>query len=289
MNLRTGSVVGKIPPPLFIVASGLIQYVGAAIAVLLFDRIAPASLAWCRVVIAALILLVWRRPWREGLTRRDLWFSALFGVVLTSMNTCFYQAIAVLPLGSAVSIEFLGPVAVALVRGRGWMPRLAAIFALAGVVSIGGLGVDLTQESQRVGVAWILGAAASWALYIVLGQKIAATRSGVTNLALGCAAGGLIFSPALGSDAVPALGDWRLFGAVVLVAVLSTAVPYSLEAIAMSRVPASTFALLTALLPATSTLSGILVLHQVPSVGDVVGMLLVSVAVWIVSGSTSRT
>lgn len=274
-----------VPPQLFIVGSALVQYIGAAVAVMLFGVIGPAEVAWWRVGIAAVILLAWRRPWRDGLGWRALGHSALFGVVLTGMNITFYEAIAHLPLGTAVSIEFLGPVAVAILRGRGSSPRIAAVLALAGVVSISGFGLDLSAPGVMVGLGWILAAATLWASYIVLGQKIAAARSGVTNLALGCAAGSLFFAPVLAPGAVQIVTDWHVMAAVVAVAVLSTVLPYSLEALAMQRLSAPTFALFTALLPATSALVGAVMLRQVPSVGELCGLVLVSIAVWMASKS----
>ena len=200
------------------------------------------------------------------------------------MNSSFYEAIARLPLGTAVSIEFAGPVAVAVLRGRGWAPRVAALLALAGVACIGGLGLDLSQGRVRAGLAWILAAAFAWALYIVLGQRVASTRSGVTNLALGCFFGAVLFAPVLGPGASVALTDSCLFAAVVGVGLLSTVVPYSLEALALTRLPAATFALFTALLPASSAVVGALMLRQVPAPAELAGLVLVSVAVWIASG-----
>ena len=273
------ALADRVPPQLFIVGSGLIQYVGAAVAVVAFAAVEPASVAWWRAATGALVLCAWRRPWRDGLSRRDLAASTLFGVVLVAMNSSFYEAIARLPLGTAVSIEFVGPVAVAVLRGRGWAPRVAALLALAGVACIGGLGLDLSQGRVRAGLAWILAAALAWALYIVLGQRVASTRSGVTNLALGC-----FFAPVLGPGASVALTDSRLFAAVVGVGLLSTVVPYSLEALALTRLPAATFALFTALLPASSAVVGALMLRQVPAPAELAGLVLVSVAVWIASG-----
>ena len=258
--------------------------IGAAVAVVAFAAVEPASVAWWRAATGALVLCAWRRPWRDGLSRRDLAASALFGVVLVAMNSSFYEAIARLPLGTAVSIEFVGPVAVAVLRGRGWAPRVAAVLALAGVACIGGLGLDLSQGRVRAGLAWILAAALAWALYIVLGQRVASTRSGVTNLALGCFFGAVLFAPVLGPGASVALTDSGLFAAVVGVGLLSTVVPYSLEALALTRLPAATFALFTALLPASSAVVGALMLRQVPAPAELAGLVLVSVAVWIASG-----
>lgn len=276
-------VADRVPAQLFIVGSALVQYIGAAIAVGLFDAMSPASVAWWRVTVAAVVMALWRRPWREGLGWSDLWRSGLFGLVLTSMNISFYEAISRLPLGVAVSLEFLGPVTVAVVRGRGVAPRVAAVLALAGVVSISGFGLDVGAPGVGVGIAWILAAAALWAGYIVLGQRIAQTRSGVTNLALGCAAGSLVLAPVLAPGGVGVFGSWSLALAVLGVGVLSTVLPYSLEALAMSRLSAATFALFTALLPATSALVGVVMLRQVPGAWEFVGLALISVAVWVAS------
>ena len=276
-------VADRIPPQLYIVGSGLIQYVGAALAVVAFASVEPASVAWWRVLTGALVLLAWKRPWRGGLTRSDLAISALFGVIVLAMNSSFYEAIARLPLGTAVSIEFVGPVAVAVVRGRGWRPRVAAVLAFAGVASIGGLALDLSQPSVRAGLAWILLAALAWAAYIVVGQRASTTRDGVTNLALGCAWGFLFFAHILGPGAMAATASWELIAIVIGVGLLSTAIPYSFEALAMRRLAAPTFALFAAILPATSALVGAVMLRQIPGVFELIGLVLVSAAVWLAS------
>lgn len=278
----------RIPPQLFIIGSGLIQYVGAAIAVSLFAVMAPAQVAWWRIVIAAGILLLWRRPWKEGLTGADLLHSGLFGMAMTAMNITFYQAIHYLPLGVAVSLEFTGPVAVAVIRGRGWLVRIAALLAFAGVASIGGLGIDLSDEKTQIGVAWIMVAALMWAIYIVLGQHIATTRSGITNLSVGTAVGGLVAAPLFISSVPSVVADWRILAALAGVSLLSTVLPYSLEALAMSRVSASTFALFAALLPATSTIVGAILLRQIPSIGDCIGVILISAAVALTTRATRK-
>lgn len=281
MNPR--AAFDRIPAQALIVLDALIQYVGAAIAIGIFALVEPASVAWWRVLVSAIVLLAWRRPWREAWTRRDIGASAVFGVLIILMNSSFYEAIARLPLGAAVSIEFIGPVAVAVWRGRGWAPRLAAVLAFAGVASISGLGVDLSEPTVRVGIAWILLAAAAWAGYILLGRSIASKRSGVTNLAVALAFGSLIASPVLAPGGIEPIHSWGLVGALVLVGILSTAIPYSLEAIAMSRVTAATYALFTALMPATSAIVGAVMLRQIPSAGELVGLVLISLAVWIAS------
>ena len=273
----------RVPPQLYIVASGLIQYVGAGLAVLAFASVEPASVAWWRVLTGALVLLAWKRPWRGGLSASDLAVSALFGVIILTMNSSFYESIARLPLGTAVSLEFIGPVAVAVLRGRGWRPRVAAVLAFAGVACIGGLALDLTVPSVRTGVAWILLAALAWSAYIVVGQRASTTRDGIANLALGCAWGALLFAPLLGPGAMAATASWKLIATVVGVGLLSTAIPYSFEALAMRRLAAPTFALFVAILPATSALVGAVMLRQFPSVFELIGLVLVSAAVWLAS------
>ena len=262
------SVVDRVPPQLYIVGSGLIQYVGAALAVVAFASVEPASVAWWRVLTGAVVLLAWKRPWRGGLTVSDLAISALFGVIILTMNSSFYESIARIPLGTAVSLEFIGPVAVAVLRGRGWRPRIAAVLAFAGVACIGGLALDLSVPSVRVGVAWILLAALAWSAYIVVGQRASTTRDGVTNLALGCAWGSLFFAPFLGPGAMAATASWELIAIVVGVGLLSTAIPYALFA---------------AILPATSALVGAVMLRQIPGVYELIGLVLVSIAVWLAS------
>lgn len=269
----------RVPPHLFLIGSGFVQYFGAAIAIGMFAKLSPGAVAWWRTAIAAAIFLAWRRPWRDGLTVRDLGQSAFFGVVMTIMNITFYEAIARLPLGTAVSLEFVGPVTVALTRSVGWRPKVAAVLMMLGVASIGGLGIDLSDATVRQGVAWILVAAVMWALYIVSGQKIATKRSGITNLSLGATMGALLFLPVFAWSIPVVAGNIWFFVALAGVAFLSTVVPYSFEALAMSRVSASTFALLASLLPASSTIMGALLLRQIPSLGEFVGLILISFAV----------
>ncbi|WP_368388662.1 DMT family transporter [Schaalia turicensis] len=282
-SLPSQSRLDRVPAQFFIVGSALIQYVGAAIAIDLFAQMSPASVAWWRVLVAAIILLAWRRPWREKWSRKDCVTSMVFGVFIISMNSTFYEAIARLPLGAAVSLEFLGPVLVAVLRGRGPAPRIAALLAFAGVVSISGLGLDLDVPGVKAGIVWILLAATAWAGYIMVGQKLASKRSAVSNLAASLGWGALFSSVVLAPGGVGGFTSVHVFGALVVVGVLSTVIPFSLEALAMSRVSAATFALFTAMLPATSTIVGAVMLRQLPTLGELGGLVLISVAVWIAS------
>ena len=117
---------GRVPAPLVFAASAFSQYLGAGLAVSLFSLMPSTTVAWWRLVVGAVVLLALRRPWRRSWTRRALALAAAFGTATATMNVIFYAAISLLPLGTVVSLEFLGPVAVAAVTGRGWRPRLAA-------------------------------------------------------------------------------------------------------------------------------------------------------------------
>ena len=285
--LRPGQVLDGVPAPALFVASGLTQYLGAAVAVGLFGQLPAATVAWLRIVVAAVVLILWRRPWRTRWEREDLWAIARFGLVLAGMNVTFYIAIDHLPLGTAVAIEFLGPVAVVAVTGRGWRERAAIVPAAVGVVLLA--GVTLRTQGGRsvvVGLVAILAAAALWAGYIVLGRRVAnrgAHGQGVTSLGLAMATGGCVFAPFLARGALPVLHDVRLAGLVVVIAVFSSVVPYAVEQVVLRRVSAATFAVLLALLPATAAVVGAVTLRQLPQWLDLVGLALVSCAIALTS------
>ena len=268
-----------MPAPLLFVVSGLTQYVGAALAVGIFGTIAAASVAWLRIAVAAVVLVVWQRPWRSRWHLPELRTAVLFGVVLALMNVAFYIAIDHLPLGTAVAIEFLGPVAVAAVTGRGWRDRVAIAVAAVGVVLLAGVSLD-TGPDAVVGLVAILVSAACWAAYILLGRRVArAAHGGITGLSVAMAAGAVVFAPFLAGGAAPVLDDARLAALVVAISVCSSVVPYALEQVVLRRVRAATFAVLLAMLPATAAVVGAVVLQQVPHGLEIVGLLLVSAAI----------
>lgn len=270
-------VVDRVPAPALFVASGLTQYTGAAVAIALFSRLPALGVAWLRLLVAAIVLLAWRRPWRRPWTRRSLLAAAAFGVVLALMNATFYVAIDHLPLGTAVAIEFVGPVAVAALTGSGWRDRAAIGLAALGVVLLAGVTLRL-GPSAAVGLVAIGAAAACWAAYILLGRRVAA-GDGVSSLAVGMAAGTLVLAPFLAPVAAPALRQGDLLLAVAAVGVLSSVVPYALEQSVLRRVGTATFSVLLALLPATAAVVGAVALRQWPTPPEAVGLLLVSGAI----------
>ena len=283
---QPGSVIGRAPAPALFIVSGVTQYLGAALAVGLFSALAPPTVAWLRIAVAAGVLVAWRRPWRARWSARGLAGVAAFGVVLAAMNVAFYVAIDRLPLGTAVAIEFIGPVAVAAITGRGRRERVgiglaaAGVLLLAGVTMRRGAGPDVV-----VGLISIAVAAACWAGYILLGRRVALRGSGVTSLSLAMSAGAIVFAPFLAAGAAPVLRDWRLALAVLGIAVLSSVIPYGIEQIVLPRVSAATFAVLLAMLPATAAIVGAVALGQFPPLVDVVGLLAVSSAIALTAGS----
>lgn len=271
----------NLPVPALFVASGIFSYGGAALAVGLFTIMSPLGVVWWRAALGAVVLILLWRPWKKAWSRKEIAAAVLFGIALVAMNGLFYEAIARIPLGTAVSIEFIGPVAVAVIRGRGMMPRIAALLSLLGILAIGGWGLDLSDPDVRVGFIFIVGAAIAWAAYIVLGSYISSRGPTGPSLAVGVAVATVISLPFLASAAFHV--DFTLPVVLMLVGVgiFSTAIPYSIDAIAFGRISATVFALLTALLPATSVLVGAVMLRQVPNAFELAGLVLVSVAVWL--------
>jgi inner membrane transporter RhtA len=266
----------RLPPQALFVLGAISQYVGAALAVLLFASVPAAGVAWLRVVAAAAVLVAWRRPWRTRWTAERLARVAAFGAALALMNLTFYLAIDRLPLGTAVAIEFCGPIAVAALGSRTRRDLAALALAVAGVAAL----ADVHIAGSPLGFALAAGAGVFWAGYIVLGHRVAADSQirPQDGLALAMAIGAVGLAPALVGSAVPALVSPALLAACLAVGVASSVVPYGLEQIAMRRLPRARFALLLALLPATAAIVGAIVLGQIPGLVEAAGIALIVVA-----------
>ncbi|GAB2474569.1 EamA family transporter [Jatrophihabitans fulvus] len=247
---------------------------GAALAAHLFDRIGALGTVGLRLVVAAVVLTALTRPWRSIRTAADLRAALVFGAVFTGMNTSLYLAIERLPLATVITLEFLGPLSVAVVTARSWTTRAWALPALAGVVLLAGR----LPAGDALGIAFALGAACCWAGYIVLSGRLGREGSGLAGLAVGCLAGAVVMLPVGAATAGTAL--WRpevlLIG--LGVGVLSSAVPYSLDLLALRRLPTAVFGVLTSLNPGVAALAGLLLLSQVPGATQAVGIGLVMIA-----------
>ncbi len=254
------------------------MYLGAAVAVLLFAQVPPSGVAWLRLVGAAVVLASWRRPPRAAWRGRRLLLTGAFGLVTALMNVAFYEAVARLPLGTAVAVEFVGPVAVAALGPRSARDRVALALVALGVVAI----ADVRLAGSPAGVAFALAAAALWAGYIVLGTRVSRTAGApgdaLDDLTVGFVVAAVVLSP-LAALAAPALGDPTLLLLGVGVGVASSVVPYALDQVVLRRLGRARFALLLALLPLTATAIGLLVLGQLPTPIEAAGIAMVIVGV----------
>lgn len=270
--------LGTAQPEMLFIISAIAQYIGAVIAVGLFDRVEPQTVAWFRVMGAAIALLVVSRGWWTGWTRQQLVGVATFGVATALMNTFFYLAIERIDLGKGVTIEFVGPIAVAAATTRTGRNALALVFAVAGVCVLGGVEID---AGNTAGLVFILLASAMWAAYIVIGSKVAQVDRGVAGLGLGLAIGTVVTAPIGAPWSGPVWVAPSLLAACLLVGVFSNAVGYGIDQFTMRRIPIRRFSLLLALLPVTASLMGWIFLDQPPSLVDVagIGLVLVGVAI----------
>jgi inner membrane transporter RhtA len=265
----------RIPPHLYFIVSAIFHYLGPAFAVLLFSRVAVLGVAWLRIAAAALVFAVWRRPWRalvaaDGEGRRLL---IAWGAVLAVMNCCFYLAIDRLPLGTVAAIEFLPVIALAALGARTRRNVLALLLAVPGVYLLTGVHV----EGEALGIAFAFANAALFALYIVLAHRVSRLSylSGIDGLAASMLIAAAAVTPLAGWAALPALGDPVALAAGLGVGVSSSVIPYVSDQLAMRRLARSTYALMVSLLPATATVIGIVVLAQVPSPAELLGVGLV--------------
>lgn len=266
--------------PLLMVINGLSLYAGAAIAVGLFDNLPPVLVAWLRISTAAVLLLVLFRPRVRDFLGRTGFNAAVYGVSTLAMNMTFYEAIARLPMGTAVAIEFLGPITVAALGSRTLRDWAALALAGIGVVVISGA----QWSTNSTGVLFALGAAALWALYIVAGNRIAGSASDSrTGMTVGFVWAALLAAPVAwwlwpGMASI-ALEPVQLLGLAFGLGVLSAVIPYGLDLIVLRMAGRAYFALLLALLPLTAAVMGAVALGQMLTPAEIAGIALVIAAV----------
>jgi inner membrane transporter RhtA len=265
----------RVPPHLYFVVSAVFHYLGPAFAVLLFARLAVLGVAWLRIAAAALVFALWRRPWRTlaAADRDGRRLLVAWGAVLAVMNCCFYLAIDRLPLGTVAAIEFLPVIALAALGARTRRNGLALLLAVPGVYLLTGIRL----EGEAAGIAFAFANAALFALYIVLAHRVSRLKqiSGIDGLAASMLVAALAVTPLAGWAALPAFTDPIALAAGLGVGISSSVIPYVSDQLAMRRLARSTYALMVSLLPATATVIGIVVLAQVPSPVEVVGVSLV--------------
>jgi inner membrane transporter RhtA len=277
--MRSNAPPGRrlAPPPaagLVLLAIASLQ-VGAAFAVELFDELGPAGAAFGRNAFAAMILVAIWRPRVRGRSAGDVGVAIAFGLALGAMNLCIYEAMDRIPLGVAVTFEFIGPLGVAVAGSRRPLDGLWVALAAAGILGL----ADYSGGSlDPVGVAFALAAGGLWAAYIVLSQRTGALFAGGTGLALAMTAGAVLVAPFGIADAGSELLRPELLGAVLAVALASSVLPYSLELEALRRLPKRVFGVLMSLEPAVAALAGFAVLGQDLATRDWVSIGLVVVA-----------
>ncbi len=257
---------------LLLLAGTSVQF-GAAFAITLFDRLGPAGTVLLRLTFAAIVMVVLLRPVVRGRSREDLRLAVALGLVLGLMNWTFYEALDRLPLGPTVTLEMVGPLGVAVWGSRRPLDLLWVLLAGAGVVLLanpfGAGGLD------PAGVALALAAGACWAAYILLNQRTGRVWPGVSGLAFAMGFGALVAAPAGIAQGGAELLHPALLAGGLAVALASSVVPYSLEMVALRRLPAGVFGVLMSLEPAIATLAGLVVLGQALHVAELAAIVLV--------------
>jgi inner membrane transporter RhtA len=266
--------VDNAPPIALMAFSGASLYGGAAVAIRLFDELGAAGASWLRVTWAAVLLLAWRRG---RLPVRPPMVLLAFGVVLGLMNLSIYLAFDRLPLGTAVAIEFIGPIAVAALGDRSWKQAVSVVIAAVGVLLLSGA----QGTSDTGGIALALVAGVMWGGYIILGSRSAATLAAIPTLDRLLIAQ-LVASLVIAPFGIASLADrrppWWAVGAAAAIGLLSSALPYAIDQVIMRRIGAARFGLLCTLLPVTAAVIGLVVLGQVPTAPEVVGIAMVCIA-----------
>jgi inner membrane transporter RhtA len=270
---RQASVFDRVPAPGLVLVGIATVQIGAAMATKLFDDLGPAGTVLLRVAFAAVILLAISRPsWRSH-SAGELRLAALFGLSLAFMNLSFYEALNHIHLGIAVTIEFIGPLAVVLAGTRSRLDLVWAMLAATGVALLGG-----ASGANATGVLFALGAAACWATYILVNARVGRAFSGGDGLAMAMTIGVLPLIPFGIADAGSNLLEPRLLAVGLAVAVLSSVIPYTLEVEALRRLRPSVFGVLMSLEPGVAALAGFVALGQDLSALDVLAIAFVVAA-----------
>ncbi len=282
------TVFDRVPAHAFFVLSAVFHYLGPAFAVMLFSRVEPLGVAWLRIISAAAIFWVWRRPWRIwrglGATARRLVLG--WAAVLAAMNATFYVAIDRLPLGTVAAVEFAPVILLAALALRTVRNGIALVLAVGGVYLL----TEVRLATDLVGLICTGVNAVLFAGYIVLGHRVSRTTTmrGIDALAIAMGIAAVLALPLGVAASGPAFADPRLLAAAVGVGVCSSVIPYISDQLAMARLSRGTYALMLSLLPATAAVIGAVVLGQWPEWLEVLGIALVLAAVGVHRRELSR-
>lgn len=277
-----------VPPHAWFGVSAVFHYLGPSFAVLLFPAIGVLGVAWFRIASAALVFAPITKPWRtfRNASGRERILLLALGGCLAMMNSTFYLALDRLPVALVAAIEFIGTIGIALWglrTGRNYLAFALAIVGVTLLIDVPSLFVadSLSLASDLLGLFWAVLNGTLFVLYILLGHRISegGASGGVERLGAAMAVAFLFVMPVGFMQALDAFGAPLLILAGIGVGVCSSVIPYVSDQLAMSRLPRSSFAFLLALLPATATIIGAIVLRQIPGVVDVIGVLLVMIGV----------
>jgi inner membrane transporter RhtA len=264
-----------VPPTLLVLLGIASVQFGAALAKGLFDEIGAGGTVFLRVFFAALVLVALWRPSLRGLSRRELRLVVAFGLVLACMNLAFYSALDRIPLGVAVTFEFIGPLGVAVAGSRKALDLLWVALAAIGILLLSDFGAG---DLDTLGVGLALLAGAFWAAYILLSARVGQEFEGADGLALALVVGAAVLLPVGVGDAGGELLVPWILAVAAGVAILSSAIPYALEMEALRRIPTSVFGVLMSLEPAVAALAGFVLLGEDLNAREVVAILFVVAA-----------
>jgi inner membrane transporter RhtA len=271
----------RVPPQAYFAGSAVFHYLGPSFAVLLFARVDVLGVAWLRIASAALVLGVWRRPWRafRSLERRTQLLLACLGAVFAAMNACFYVSIHHLPLATVAAIEFVGPIVLALIGARSATNWLAVAAGAGGAYLL----THVQLGGEPAGILFAFANAVLFTLYIVLAHRVArqSAISGIDGLAAAMILALVFVCPIGFAGAARSLADPVALAAGAGVGISSSVIPYVFDQLAMARLARATYALFVSLLPACAVVIGVVVLAQVPTVLELAGVGLVMLGVGI--------
>ena len=280
------SAADRVPAPLLVLAGIISVQFGGALAQTLIPVIGAGGSVTMRLLFATALLLLLVRPRWRGHSRRAWATVTAFGVALGMMNFAFYSSLAYLPIGVAVTIEFIGPLTLAAILSRRLVDAVAVLAAAAGVVLISEALSTPVEELEVTGIALALVAGALWAAYIVLSGRTGAEFPRLEGLALAMVVATVVTLP-FGGGSIPSWTSETLLKGLGI-AVLSSVLPYSLELLALRRLSARVFGVLLSLEPAFAALAGLIVLGQVLTATQLTGMALVVAASALVLGLGAR-
>lgn len=264
-----------LPVVILLIAMVSIQG-GASLAKTLFPLVGAPGVTALRLALGTLILVIIFKPWRLRFTREQRLPLLFYGLALGGMNYMFYLSIQTIPLGVAVALEFTGPLAVALFSSRRAVDFIWVILAVLGLWYLLPLG-DNVSHVDLAGAALALGAGACWAIYILSGQRAGADH-GPATVALGSLIAAVIFVPIGALQAGDLLWHWSILPLGLAIAILSTALPYSLEMVALTRLPTRTFGTLMSMEPAMAALSGMIFLGETLTLQQVLALMAIIIA-----------